>query len=565
MRVTVAILAVVVVAVLGRFVWDDILSTEDIPRGVTVNGVPIGDLDRAAAGERLLAEVNADRSVELIWDGGSTPGTLAQWGVEIDTEATLDAAEDARGGAPLRLVRWAAAVLRDRRVDPVWKVDTDTLTDAIRREPEDLAVVDSAIVLAPTGEFVSTEAPQVPVVDIDALASALLEAANNEALTVINVPTRGFEAVENSDGFAAAANRLTSPGLRVILAGQFEEREIPSSTLREWLVVDGAETLSDLKFDPDQVAATLRELYPTVGTDNATDEETDQETGVEFVIGFDGEVYIVGALPGSECCDPDTAATLMTALRAGTDAAVPVFPVEPPDAEGLAWAESLGIKELVGEFTTFYKPNQTRIINIARISEITRGAIIEPGETFSVNEFVGPRTTADGFVSAGVISNGTFSSSVGGGISQYATTLFNAAFFAGLDFGQYQSHSIYISRYPYGREATVSFPFPNLEIINTTPYGILLWPTTNEDSITVRLYSTKWVSGEQTGQTERREGVSCTRVTTERTRTWVEDGRTEIDTVTARYRPEGVACNGASTRPTTTTTSTTSTVPTSVP
>ena len=54
----------------------------------------------------------------------------------------------------------------------------------------------------------------------------------------------------------------------------------------------------------------------------------------------------------------------------------------------------------------------------------------------------------------------------------------------------------------------------------------------------------------------RREGVSCTRVTTERTRTWVEDGRTEIDYVTARYRPEGRNCDGSDSDPDPTTTTT---------
>ncbi len=132
----------------------------------------------------------------------------------------------------------------------------------------------------------------------------------------------------------------------------------------------------------------------------------------------------------------------------------------------------------------------------------------------------------------------------------------------------YQSHSIYIDRYPYGREATVSFPAPDLEIINNTPYGVLLWPTTTADSITVRLYSTATVVGEQTGQTRTRVGSACTRVTTERTRTWVDDGRTETDSVIALYRPEGTACDGSSTVPTTTsttTTTTTSTTTTSTP
>ena len=123
-----------------------------------------------------------------------------------------------------------------------------------------------------------------------------------------------------------------------------------------------------------------------------------------------------------------------------------------------------------------------------------------------------------------------------------ATTLFNAAFFAGLDFGEYQSHSLYISRYPYGREATMGFPHPDLQIKNTTPYGVLIWPTYTDTSLTVTLYSTHFVDSQQTGQTQGPRGA-CTRVTTERTRTYVSDGHQVVDKVFATYRPsEGVNC-----------------------
>jgi hypothetical protein len=555
MRVTVAIFAIVGALILGRFVWDDVVSGEDIPRGVTVDGVAIGNLDRDEAEQRLRSSVTADRVVELTWGDGSTSLPLSDWGITIDAEATLDAAEDLRGGGPLRFLRWTAAIVRDRTVDPVWLIDGLTLADHVRNDTTDVAVIDAAIELGADGRFVPTVAPPVPIVDMTALQAAVLEAADDSTITAIAVPIGGFEAVEEATELAEAANDLTDRGLQVILAGQLLTHDLPSSTMREWLVAGAADTIDDVSFDPDLVVETLRELYP-VGSIPTTEE------GVEFVIGFDGEVYIVGALEDNECCAADTADNLLARLRADVDETITVFPAEAPGAEGLAWAESLGITELVGEFTTFYAPSQTRNINIARISEITRGAVIEPGETLSVNDYVGRRTAEDGFVSAGVISNGVFSSSVGGGISQYATTLFNAAFFAGLDFGEYQSHSIYIGRYPYGREATVSFPAPDLQIVNTSPYGVLLWPTTNADSITVRLYSTKWASGEQSGQTERSEGSSCTRVTTERTRTWVDDGHTEIDTVTARYRPEGINCDGSSTRPTTTTTLAPATTPT---
>ena len=68
------------------------------------------------------------------------------------------------------------------------------------------------------------------------------------------------------------------------------------------------------------------------------------------------------------------------------------------------------------------------------MADYVRGAVIEPGETFSINDYVGQRTVAQGFVDAPIIDDGNeFDTDVGGGVSQFATTAFNAAFFAGLD------------------------------------------------------------------------------------------------------------------------------------
>ncbi len=71
---------------------------------------------------------------------------------------------------------------------------------------------------------------------------------------------------------------------------------------------------------------------------------------------------------------------------------------------------------------------------------------------------------------------------------QFATTLFNAAFFGGLDFVQYQPHSIYIDRYPFGREATVSWPSVDLKLSNPTEYPVLIWTEYTPTSITVKLF-----------------------------------------------------------------------------
>jgi vancomycin resistance protein YoaR len=119
------------------------------------------------------------------------------------------------------------------------------------------------------------------------------------------------------------------------------------------------------------------------------------------------------------------------------------------------------------------------------------GTIVEPGETFSLNEATGPRGLAQGYVEAGVISGGDFTTSVGGGVSQLATTIFNAVFFAGLEDVHHKPHSYYISRYPPGREATVWYDSLDLKWRNDSETGVLVDTSWAPGSLTVTFYGTK--------------------------------------------------------------------------
>jgi vancomycin resistance protein YoaR len=109
--------------------------------------------------------------------------------------------------------------------------------------------------------------------------------------------------------------------------------------------------------------------------------------------------------------------------------------------------------------------------------------------------------------------------------------LFNAAFFAGLDIPEYKAHSVYISRYPFGREATLAYPGVDLKIKNNTPYAVVIWPTYTDTSITVQLYSTRFAKGEQESVTPPK---GCGRITLVRKRTFV-DGRTDSQKYYANY------------------------------
>jgi vancomycin resistance protein YoaR len=144
---------------------------------------------------------------------------------------------------------------------------------------------------------------------------------------------------------------------------------------------------------------------------------------------------------------------------------------------------------VVSRFSTNFEPGEPRVVNIRRAAQTLDRKVIFPSQVFSMNAALGRRTRARGFVPAPMISGGVLVNSVGGGISQVATTLYNAAFFAGLRLIAHTPHSFYISRYPMGREATISWGGPELIFQNDWQSPVLMRVHTTPTSITVTLYS----------------------------------------------------------------------------
>ncbi|GMR02886.1 MAG: hypothetical protein BMS9Abin20_1239 [Acidimicrobiia bacterium] len=162
---------------------------------------------------------------------------------------------------------------------------------------------------------------------------------------------------------------------------------------------------------------------------------------------------------------------------------------------------------LVSEFTTYHPAGQNRNININLIADKIDGAVVLPGEVFSLNDYVGERKEEDGFVRAGAIIGGRVVCcespiNVGGGSSQFATTFYNAIFFGGYEDVEHHPHSLYFSRYPVVREATLGFPGPDVRFRNDTAFPVTIKTEYTATSITVKLYGdnegrkvTTWTEG----------------------------------------------------------------------
>ena len=321
--------------------------------------------------------------------------------------------------------------------------------------------------------------PSVQQRDIDEVLTQieLLESAEVTLTASTPVPPQD----EEEDGGSALATERTDTE---ILLSPRELRALVS-------VQDTP--AGDLLLQPDLAAAPPRvvALLDLAQVDPIVQARIDNRSATP---GRGGDLTDVSAITGDVVLEssqggfvPDRQLTLAAIIEAGMAGGGSVEVIGESGEE--ATPETIGIIEPVSTFTTFYTPGQSRNINIQRMAEIVDGTIIPAGASYELNHAVGRRTQENGFVAGGAIIDGELTTDIGGGVSQFATTFFNASWFAGIELVDWKAHSIYFSRYPAGREATVNYPNVNLEVRNDTPHAILVDTDTDDSSVTVTFWS----------------------------------------------------------------------------
>jgi vancomycin resistance protein YoaR len=213
-----------------------------------------------------------------------------------------------------------------------------------------------------------------------------------------------------------------------------------------------------------------------------------EPVNARFVVDHAGAISIEPGRPGLRVDLARAATSLLVAARAPARQADLPLVHGPAPALDTERAARLGIKRLVSSFTTRHPCCEKRVENIHRIADILDGTVVEPGQTVSVNALVGPRTVKNGFVPAPTIEEGEIVDSIGGGVSQFATTFFNALFHGGYEIIERQPHTFWFPRYPMGHEATLSWPKPDIIFKNDTAAGLLIKTIHTGTTITVRLY-----------------------------------------------------------------------------
>ena len=458
-----------------------------LPQGTTISGVDVGGMtpDEAEQALRVGLTARSRAPLDVTIDGQPRAITPKSAGLGVDYAASVDDVDT---------TTWAPA--------SVWNY-------LFGGEDQDAVVTVDDVQLATVLNEVAAE-----------VASPATEGgvAFRGTEVVVTEPKSGSE-LDTVEAAAAVQDAYLDPDAQVDLSLVDAPPEIDQADVQEAVdsfanpAVSGPVTLV---FDKKSLTLSPREFTPLLSmkpqsgalvpavkakalTALAKEEIGGAGAPVDATVKLvDGRPRIVKGKPGLTYVPPDVASAFVTAAaKASGGREQDVTPTKTKPDFTTKDAKALGIRRRVSSFTTYYPYAAYRNVNIPRAAVLVNGTLLKPGETFSLNDTVGERTVANGFTTGFIISGGLFAEDLGGGVSQMATTTYNAMYFAGLKDVEHWPHSFFIDRYPPGREATVAWGSKDLRFKNDTPYGVLVQanvtPATPSTSgvVTVSMWSTK--------------------------------------------------------------------------
>jgi vancomycin resistance protein YoaR len=188
--------------------------------------------------------------------------------------------------------------------------------------------------------------------------------------------------------------------------------------------------------------------------------------------------------------DMAAAQAALDRAQIGEEIVIPLIVLEPEVTE--EEVISVLFRDVLGTRTTSAAGSASGRLNNIRISsESINGTVLLPGEVFSFNEVVGPRTGARGFQYGGAFVDGELVPAIGGGICQTSSTLYNAILYAGLEIVQRRPHTYIVTYLPFGLDATIVWGSIDLRFRNTTDYPIRIETAFEGTDLTMSIIGTE--------------------------------------------------------------------------
>jgi len=459
-------------------------SRQELAEGTQVAGVDVGGLTDGQAVALLsgrYAEVEAV-PVTFLADDERFSFAANQLGVEPDWRgAVAAAAREGDGFGPIRGFRrihtrfFGAEILPRLAVsDAALEFALEKVEKAANRAPRSAALVRRGlrieVVPERSGRRLQRDAAELLVVR--ALGSLERLGAGTALPVAVSAPP------VNARMLAPAARRariaLSAP---VFLQGERRRWRLPRWRIAELLALprDGA---SRLAIGGPRANEYFSALARRVGR---------PPVDASFSVSGDA-IQIVPSRTGTELDAPRTATALLRAATSPSNRVATISIERAAPERTTKEALAMGIDTRMASYKTYNAGTWDRITNLRLGVTYLDDTLVPPGGTFSLNDAIGERTEERGFRSAPVIIGTRYEEEVGGGTSQVATTVFNAAWEAGLRITERNPHSLYISRYPLGRDATVYWPSLDLQFVNDTKNWVLVKGFAESDGVSISIY-----------------------------------------------------------------------------
>jgi vancomycin resistance protein YoaR len=458
-------------------------SPSKIPAGVTIAGVSVGGMTPSAAQKILERRAKALENVPVTFFSGSmrwkvTPRRL---GVEADWAAAVDAARrqgeglgPLRGFQRVRVRVFGADIAPPAQVyEPALEYQLDQIALELDQPNREAAIVlnglKPVLVEGQAGRELNGERAAATIV------GALASLSRAETPLPVEVERVRVTAADLRPVLAQTRRALSAP-IRLELGKTWWRLRQPRIAELLTLPHDGSRKLG---IGGPLAAAWFERFGARVGR---------PPTDAGFRSTSDGGVSITPSSDGLKLDVAETSREILAAALAPRARRVGDVVVA-KDVPQLTTekARGLGITRVLASYSTYYSGTADRVQNLQLAVKLLDGTLVAPGGTFSLNEAVGPRTLERGFRVAPVIIGNEYEEEVGGGTSQVATTVFNAAWEAGVKVLERNPHSLYISRYQLGRDATVNYPDLDLKFRNDTGNWMVVLGASGSNGIAVTL------------------------------------------------------------------------------
>lgn len=466
--------------------------------GVDVAGVQLAGLSRGAAETKLRTGLPSLSSGSLTVNVAGQEDSIAYSAFDRDYDMDFmltQALGLGRGANFIEQLREQMAILLNGvSVQPhmTWNNDELSTRVAALAASAQIAPVDATIARA-NGHYVITPSSPGTAIDMQQVVSQAMAAINNLSpqSTQITVPgTPVAPSVSTAQAQAAVERAEAVVATDLTLAGSDLSTSIDSDILRGWVY------LNEVSLGEWQLSIAGEPIAQYLAAYAA---ETDiPATNATF--GFNGgEVIVIQSAQGRALDVEATSASVLAALEARATGQSPstvnlaLLPVEPEFTT--AQAEALASRvTLLGTWTTNYVSQASNGfgVNIELPTTAVDGQVVQPGEQFDYLTGIG-EVTSPPYVEGGVLIHGQIreDGAIGGGMCSSSTTLFNAAMRAGFQIDARGNHSIYISRYPVGLDATVwesGGQRRTMAFTNDTGYPVLIKGINERGAVTFEVW-----------------------------------------------------------------------------